>query len=509
MDEEGFVPDHHIRHALIRSLTYQQELPLPNSELDFNERNDEEIIDSTIALALALQSHPPPSLRSNPLSVPTITNSNAIVRKSLVSPTEIWTFSNWTSLRRTASSVINRLQVPPQVGGAPRFSEITENRIATMFFGSSSSNGIPSHPNPPNSYANSSIDSQSTNNQKQQPKEQVLSPTPRLQQRTSYGGLIPTQKDRWSANILEGAIPVLFWNKTEQRSFLYTANKINVSSSDNAANSSDQRDRSGLTFSSKKRSRSFAASKRLFRLVALGEEWLLKVVPNVSIDLTQSSGMVCTSSTCPIQRPLTLQEIYQGWIEGSAGDNNKYTTHCIYCQHEFIPRFCIQHMSEEEEEGQNKEQNDNVSERADSAKARLRQQHSHTRKLSDGSEERNSCSISSGSEDTICNLNIGEVISNAISDNIHAKKSSVWCELLSPWTLHKEMLTVIFEEGIAPLLSQHFKSRTHQSEVIFWNAVLSFRYRGLPIAFLLTNKSITQAFPYPNRAPSSIIDDPS
>lgn len=512
MDEEGFVPDHHIRHALIRSLTYQQDLSsgsnLEPAVTTISNESTEEVLDSTIALALALQSLPPPSAtKSKPSSLTAANaNINGVVRKSMISPTEIWTFLNWQSLRRTVSTVVGRLQIAPQIGGAPRFSEITESRIATMFFGTNSSSNNTTYLNTSTSHVNTSIDIQSLNNNQKQPKDQILSPTSRHNLRTSYGGLIPTQKDRWTANILEGSIPVLFWNKREQQ-------LVCGHNGSQTAESSGLRKDGGveaISSSSKKRYRSFAASKRLYRQVAIGEEWLLKIVPNVAIDLTHSSGMVCASSTCPIQRPLTLQEIYQGWMEGSAGDNNKYTTHCIYCQHEFIPRFCIQHISDEDiGEGQGKKEDDegerdHAIEKRDDTEHRPRQ-YSRTRKQSDESDEKNSGYLSSGSEETLSTQTKDETCSPATySENAaHTKKSSIWCELLSPWTLHKEMLNVIFEEGISQLLSQHFKSRTHQSEVIFWNAVLSFRFRGLPIAFLLTNKNIAQAFPYASKTSSS------
>jgi len=269
-------------------------------------------------------------------------------------------------------------------------------------------------------------------------------------------------KARWTQNVLEGSIPRLYWNRKEIQ-------EISVSSKGS---------NHALT-SSSSNYKSIAASSRLYRQVKIGEEWLMKIIPNVTIDLVTSPGMKCTGNACPIERSLTLQEIYTGWMEIATGDrSNKYTTKCIYCEHEFLPRFCIQHVPD-----------------SDAVVCDV----NHDAVMDDVGEVENE--VGDESEDNL----LTKVPRPFVTTSNY--RSVVWCELLSPWTLYKEILNVIFEEGIHQLLSQQFKSRTHQSEVIFWNAIISFRLRGLPIAFFFTNRNIVEAFP-PTAASSATIITP-
>lgn len=76
----------------------------------------------------------------------------------------------------------------------------------------------------------------------------------------------------------------------------------------------------------------------------------------------------------------------------------------------------------------------------------------------------------------------------------------LWCELLSPWTLRKELLKVVLEGGVAALGSSEFRDATHSERaVLFWNAIVAFRARGLPFSFLLCEADISTAFPPPPR----------
>ena len=53
----------------------------------------------------------------------------------------------------------------------------------------------------------------------------------------------------------------------------------------------------------------------------------------------------------------------------------------------------------------------------------------------------------------------------------------LWCELLSPWVLAKEIKTILIEDGIKTFLKPSFRVSHH---VIFWNMILAFRLYGLP-----------------------------
>ena len=70
------------------------------------------------------------------------------------------------------------------------------------------------------------------------------------------------------------------------------------------------------------------------------------------------------------------------------------------------------------------------------------------------------------------------------SDGPHTE---LWCELLSPWSLRKEVLTVLKEYGIDMLTSPSFRQHSSQHTVVFWNLVVAFRLRGLPYSFLITD----------------------
>jgi hypothetical protein len=168
----------------------------------------------------------------------------------------------------------------------------------------------------------------------------------------------------------------------------------------------------------------FAASKRLIRQVRYGETLLAKRFPDLEIDITSSFGMKCPGPQCPLQRVLSVGEVHQGWEVNP----NQYTTKCVHCGFDFIPRFCV------------------------------------------------TCS----GEDWI---------------GSDGPQTPLWCELLSPWALHKEILNIVFENGVLELLSKTFRRSSHQRSVVFWNLLISFRLRGLPLAMLLTNGFIEDAFP--------------
>jgi len=71
----------------------------------------------------------------------------------------------------------------------------------------------------------------------------------------------------------------------------------------------------------------------------------------------------------------------------------------------------------------------------------------------------------------------------------------LWCELLSPWTLRKEVFNVIFEDGVETLTSAEFRKSSIQNAIVFWNIIVAFRIRGLPYSFLLSAQSLSEAFP--------------
>jgi hypothetical protein len=110
--------------------------------------------------------------------------------------------------------------------------------------------------------------------------------------------------------------------------------------------------------------------------------------------------------------------------------------------------------------------------------------------------------------------------SNAnIEGDVNIEETSMWCELLNPWVLTKEIFNIMYdrdddyeEEGhrnlqilsksyMLPCSSSLIPTTKTQKilhrAVIFWNMVLAFRLKGLPYSFLFTNNSIIDSFPPP------------
>jgi hypothetical protein len=187
-----------------------------------------------------------------------------------------------------------------------------------------------------------------------------------------------------------------------------------------------------------------AASRRLNRQVRHGEQTMQLVLPGLQIDLANPFGTRCTNSRCPSRtRVLSLSELLNGW---AAQDVNRYTVRCPHCGTEFIPRFSVACPSQSA-----------------------------------------SSTISSTTTTSTC---------DSSGDGGGGEK---WLELLSPWTLHKETLTLILDHGVGALLSSEL--REDSRAIIFWNLLIALRLRGLPVAFLLTNGNIVDAFP-PAPAPA-------
>uniref|UniRef100_A0A7S1TYQ9 UDENN domain-containing protein n=1 Tax=Phaeomonas parva TaxID=124430 RepID=A0A7S1TYQ9_9STRA len=62
----------------------------------------------------------------------------------------------------------------------------------------------------------------------------------------------------------------------------------------------------------------------------------------------------------------------------------------------------------------------------------------------------------------------------------------LYCEWLSPWTLQKETLKVISEDGIAELVSPSFRRNGGATATIWWNLFVYLQRYGLPVTFLLS-----------------------
>lgn len=178
---------------------------------------------------------------------------------------------------------------------------------------------------------------------------------------------------------------------------------------------------------------SAASTRRLSRHMFGAEAILHQSFPGLTINMSHPLGMACPGprrgTPCPLGRPLTLTEIFQGWEVGNA---QKYTTQCYACGAPFVPRFTV---------------------------------HCEGRRWvgSDG------------------------------------PGTPLWCELLSPWSLRKELFGLLFEdEGAAEaIMSPRFRDpvSSPQHATLFWNTIVAFRLHGLPYSFMVCGGDVVRAFP--------------
>jgi hypothetical protein len=208
----------------------------------------------------------------------------------------------------------------------------------------------------------------------------------------------------------------------------------------------------------------FAISRVLNRHMLAAERLLDSTFPGLAIDLRNPMGSSCPSVKCrKVDREvLSIGELYRGFTSPSSiqmqaaygpsfsgtGDPNKYTTRCPHCGYQFVPRFTVK---------------------------------------CDAKGWMGASSVGCAAEKGTA----GQVL---------------WCELLSPWTLRKEMFNVLFQDGVSSLLSEEFHRSSVQHAVVFWNAIITFRLRGLPYAFMFCNDVVTRAFP-PREPSTSITRD--
>jgi hypothetical protein len=520
MDEEGFVPDHHIRHALVRALTPAP--PVPPVAIDENQSF---------------------SFKNDGMNIRTAEHSadldsaQQLKKEFGIEPAEVWQFQNWSSLRRFDSEVILRSSfAPSQLGGTVRLNEpdnssslltnllfpapvdsrkhrviaeqqpnasqrlkLSKNKtVSTAASHKSSSGGsggvgdsgagIPeisrSDPPPPPPPPPLSSPQNNNNNQpshvshrpgvgpiRQGGSVDLTSTTTATNPSSSSSAANPHQNNpspkrtvqHWSANPLEGIVPVLQWK-------------------DIGRNPPGETQR-----------RTYAGTKKLHRLVRHSEDLLIRQCPDLSIDIQSGGqGMHCPGTSCGVQRALTISEISQGW-ESYHGDANKYTTRCVYCGREFIPRFCLQSSPPAVPPPPVSNPNPNPLPPAHSSFPAvvplLVPSNTSANPEEDREVEKEPLPLSPA-------LPSSSSSSSSVTSPLPPVSSAPqWFEFLSPWVLHKEILNIIFEDGIIAILLNDFKSNSHQKSVVFWNMIIHFRLRGLPFSFLLTKASLVDAFP--------------
>lgn len=183
------------------------------------------------------------------------------------------------------------------------------------------------------------------------------------------------------------------------------------------------------------------ASPRLKTQILLADRILDMQFPELDINLQDPFGTFCPSPSCG--KSHTMSQLREGW---DGVDPNKYTTKCFYCFREFVPRFTVH----------------------SSAPTWMREDSDY---ISDPIPEE----LGKGSDELL------------------------WCELLSPWVLRKELLMILLNDGIDRLLSVEFRKPSPsntQNSVIFWNMIVAFRMCGLPYSFLISD-TLSTAFLVP------------
>lgn len=189
------------------------------------------------------------------------------------------------------------------------------------------------------------------------------------------------------------------------------------------------------------------ASSRLMTHNLLADRILDMQFPHLQINLNDPFGTYCPHPKCG--KSHTMAQLRAGW---DGVDPNKYTTKCVHCSREFVPRFTV---------------------------------HS-------------SCS----------NWLIEDVdlLCGNVPDDYGTRGSPelLWCELLSPWVLRKELLMILLNDGIDRVLSASFRKPSpsnNQNSVIFWNMIVAFRGCGLPYQFMIS-ETLSTAFLVPLGDPS-------
>lgn len=183
-------------------------------------------------------------------------------------------------------------------------------------------------------------------------------------------------------------------------------------------------------------------SSKLATHLMLADRILDMQFPDLEINLHDVYGTFCPNYKCG--KSQTLDQIREGW--GSM-DTSKYTTKCYYCEREFVPRFTVHStapgwMQEDPEPHQ------------------------------------------------------GAAVAISAPSAAPAGDALLWCELLSPWVLRKELLLILVNDGIDAMLSAQFRRacpKNSQNAVIFWNMIVAYRALGLPYSFLVAD-TLSTAF---------------
>eukprot|EP01038_Epipyxis_sp_PR26KG_P004270 gene4270-6049_t len=375
MDEEGLQPDQQMLHAVARAFASDEtHATNVHSRKSFEENSERNSFANQQTIG-KVDSNGSTSVRS--------------ASGKFISPAEVWTVTDWKDFHKkhfpsnNNGSLNPHQKLLPTRKEAVMASQLQQQQQQQQQRISNTNNN------------NGSIAKLNSGNEADSTRLSIKSNVPTQHSSSSSSSKKSSQFDRWSSDSREGNVPSVSWN-----------------------------------FAAEVQSTSYYASRKLSRHMAICEQKLVSLFPNLFINLNDPNGMTCPNKNCSLaqKRCLTIGEINRGW---HAGDTHRYTTQCIQCGFEFIPRFTVTASS------------------------------------------------------TIDDVWIG-------SDG---PNTPLWCELLSPWTLKKEIMTVLFQDGVEVITENNFRLSSSQRGVVFWNAIIAFRLRGLPFTFLLSSNAIEDAFP--------------
>ena len=201
----------------------------------------------------------------------------------------------------------------------------------------------------------------------------------------------------------------------------------------------------------------YAASQEFSDLVRESEKYVGLLFPNVVVDFTNPGGTCCSAAGCGQRQ--TVEHVQAGWTPHDAND---YGSRCWSCRATYVPHFtvfCTLHNS-------------------------------WWKGISTDLGLINYNAVAACTGNNYCNSGSGAGEATPESDHC------LWCPLLSPWVLMKEVQSVLCADsrGVAALLSHDFVASSSQNAVVFWNLIVTFKRFGLPYATLLCNNSLCSLF---------------
>lgn len=399
MDDQGLLPDHQMLHAVVRALAANPPPP-PSAQSSSQSASSDSA--STQSVGKTPETAPVPTSTtrriyslfrgSAPVAQPPVTpappstagdsivasantterrdRAESVVgsltlptklRNKVISPIEVWTFTDWRSLQRGQSSLVSRRTPTVTTENAAN-----ESRVTKLLFGPSpvAQDGSLNRPPPAAPVSASGVSSHSGATHSSGGGEKEPASSSSSSSASSYLYSLPSAAVHAVVSVpsvalhtvvsvpgvaLHTVASVLSPSVSHPSSNASTAHSNSSSSgqplqiaataasmaySDNSFRWSSSVLSDGMVpklqwsdLGSPTRHPIYFASKKLHRHMRICEKKLMECFPELSIELESPFGTLCPNKKCSIRRPLTMGEIHQGWIE-TAG---KFTDCWIGC----------------------------------------------------------------------------------------------------------------------------------------------------------------------------------